>query len=70
MKLFRKPNSKYYWYDVMVRGRRYRASTQETKSVRALRVASMQLASLLQNKTHFQASLLRSVGLLNSFSTG
>jgi hypothetical protein len=31
VKLFRKPKSKFYWYDFTVCGRRYRASTQETK---------------------------------------
>jgi hypothetical protein len=41
VKLFKKPKSKLYWYDFTVRGRRYRASTQETKSVRALQVASL-----------------------------
>ena len=30
-KLFKKPKSKFYWYDFMVRGRRYRASAQETE---------------------------------------
>ena len=49
MKLFRKPNSKFYWYDFTVRGRRYRGSTQETKSVRALKVVSLKLASALEN---------------------
>lgn len=34
VKLFEKPKSKFYWFDFMVRGRRYRGSTQETKSVR------------------------------------
>src|SRR5215469_2944300 len=38
MKLFKKPKSKFYWCDFTVRGHRYRASTQETKSVRALQV--------------------------------
>ena len=47
MKLFKKPKSKFYWYDFTVRGRRYRASTQETKSVRALRAASLKLASVI-----------------------
>ena len=48
MKLFKKPKSKFYWYDFTVRGRRYRASTQETKSVRALQVASLNLASVME----------------------
>ena len=49
MKLFKKPKSKFYWYDFTVRGRRYRASTQETKSVRALQIASLKLASVMEN---------------------
>jgi Calcium binding len=35
VKMFKKPKSKFYWYDFMARGHRYRGSTQETKSVRA-----------------------------------
>jgi hypothetical protein len=49
VKLFRKPRSKFYWYDFTVQGRRYRASTQETKSVRALKIASLKLASVIEN---------------------
>jgi hypothetical protein len=48
-KLFKKHNSKFYWYDFTVRGFRYRGSTQETKSVRALQVASLKLASAMEN---------------------
>lgn len=49
MKLYKKPKSKFYWYDFAVRGRRYRGSTQETKSVRALKAASLKLASVIEN---------------------
>jgi hypothetical protein len=49
VKLFRKPKSKFYWYDFMVRGRRYRGSTQETKSVRALQAASLKLALAMES---------------------
>src|SRR5215470_8038628 len=49
VKLFRKPKSKFYWYDFTVRGHRYRGSTQETKSVRALHAASLRLASVMEN---------------------
>jgi len=49
VKLFRKRKSKFYWYDFTARGRRYRGSTQETKSVRALQVASLKLASVIEN---------------------
>ena len=48
MKLFKKPKSKFYWYDFTVRGRRYRASTQETKSVRALQIASLKLGAVME----------------------
>jgi site-specific recombinase XerD len=48
VKLFRKPKSKYYWYDFTVRGRRYRGSTQETKATRATKVASLKLAEVME----------------------
>ena len=48
MKLFRKPNSRFYWYDFTVRGRRYRGSTQETKSGRTVKAASLKLASVIE----------------------
>ncbi len=44
MKLFRKPKSKFYWYDFTVRGQRYRGSTQETNAARAPKVAGLKLA--------------------------
>ena len=47
MKLFRKRNSRFYWYDFTVRGRRYRGSTQETKSARATKAANLKLASVI-----------------------
>jgi hypothetical protein len=49
VKMFKKPNSKFYWYDFMVRGHRYRGSTQETKSVRAVKAASLKLASVMES---------------------
>jgi len=49
VKLFRKPKSKFYWYDFTVRGFRHRGSTQETRSVRALQVASLKLALVIQS---------------------
>ena len=48
MKLFKKPNSQFYWYDFAVRGQRYRGSTQETKAARAGKIAGLKLASALQ----------------------
>ena len=49
MKLFKNPNSKLYWCDFTVQGRRYRASTQETKPVRTIEIASLKLASVIEN---------------------
>jgi site-specific recombinase XerD len=49
VKMFKKPKSKFYWYDFTVRGFRYRGSTQETKSVRALKIASLKLASVIES---------------------
>ena len=48
MKLFRKPKSKFYWYDFTVRGQRYRGSTQETKATRATKAASLKLAAVME----------------------
>ena len=48
MKLFKKPSSKFYWYDFTVRGRWYGGSTQETKSVQAVKAASLKLALVLE----------------------
>jgi hypothetical protein len=53
VKLFRKPKCKFYWYDFTVRGRRYRGSTQETKSIRAVKAASLKLASVMQERETF-----------------
>jgi hypothetical protein len=48
VKPFKKPKSKFYWY-ITLRGCRYRRSTQKTKSARALQVASLKLASVMEN---------------------
>jgi len=50
VKLFRKPTSKFYWYDFTVRGHRYRGSTQETKAVRASKVAGLKLAQVIEGR--------------------
>lgn len=49
MTLFKKSKSKFYWYDFTVRGCRYRGSTQETKAVRAVQVASLKQALIMEN---------------------
>ena len=50
MKLFRRPNSRFLWYDFTVRGERFRASTQETKLARAGKVAALRLADVLRGQ--------------------
>jgi hypothetical protein len=70
VKLFKKENSKFHWYDFTVRGRRYRGSTQESKSVRALQVVSLKLASVMENTDPLQAGLLFSGILVSGFSIG
>jgi hypothetical protein len=74
VKLFRKPKSKskskFYWYDFTVRGRRYRGSTQEMKSVRALQVASLKLASAMENTDPLPTKPRLPQSLLSGFSIG
>src|SRR4029077_13975095 len=48
VKLFKKPKSKFYWFDFTVRGCRYRGVHKETKSVNALQVASLKLATAME----------------------
>ena len=69
MKLFRKPNSKFYWYDFTVRGRRYRGSTQESKSVRASRVAILKLAPVMENSDPLPGQPI-ALSEFAAFSTG
>ena len=47
MKLFKKKNSKYFWYDFTIRGQRYRGSTGETNEHRASKIAGLKLAAAL-----------------------
>jgi integrase len=49
VKLFKKPKSKFYWYDFTVRGQRLRGSTNETKAARAAKVAGLRLAQVVEN---------------------
>jgi len=48
VELFRKNKSKYYWYDFMVRGERYRGSTKETNETRAQKAAALKLAATIR----------------------
>jgi hypothetical protein len=53
VKLFKKPKSRFYWFDFTVRGQRYRGSTGETTAARATKVASMKLARALEHGNLF-----------------
>lgn len=44
MQLYEKDNSKYWWYDFTVRGKRFRGSTKETNENRASKIASLKFA--------------------------
>lgn len=48
MELFKKPKSKFFWYDFTVRGQRYRASTKETNEARAAKIAALALAKAVE----------------------
>jgi hypothetical protein len=53
VRIFKKPKSRFYWFDFTVRGQRYRESTSETKAVRATKVASMKLAQAVEHGNLF-----------------
>jgi hypothetical protein len=44
VELARRPNSKYWWYDFTVRGKRYRGSTKETNEGRAAKIAALEFS--------------------------
>jgi hypothetical protein len=48
VELFRKNESKYYWYGFTVRGERYRGSTKETNETRAQKAAALKLAATIK----------------------
>lgn len=47
MELFRKNDSRFYWYDFRVRGKRYRGSTKQTNKKRAGRIGALRLSQAL-----------------------
>ena len=48
MELFRKKDSRFYWYDFKVRGKRYRGSTKETNKKRARRIAALGFSQAIE----------------------
>jgi integrase len=49
VELFKKENSKYWWYDFTVRGRRFRSSTKETNEHRAGKIAALKFADACEH---------------------
>lgn len=50
MELLKKKDSKYYWYDFAVAGRRYRGSTKETNEKRAGAIAAIKMSQVIDGK--------------------
>ena len=48
VELFRKNNSKCYWYNFTVRGKRHRGSTKEANETRAQKVTALKLAAAIK----------------------
>src|SRR5215470_8081827 len=63
---FQESNVQILLYDFTVRGRRYRASTQETKPLRAMKAACLKLAALMANTDPLPSKPLHSVSLLSA----
>ena len=47
MELFRKKDSRFYWYDFKLRGKRYRRSTKETNKKRAGKIAALRFSEAM-----------------------
>jgi integrase len=50
VELLSKKDSKYYWYDFTVAGRRYRGSTKQTNGKRAAAIAAIKMSRVLEGK--------------------
>ena len=48
MELFKKKDSRFWWFDFKVRGTRYRGSTKETNEKRAAKIAALKLSQALE----------------------
>jgi hypothetical protein len=47
---FPKKDSRFYWYDFKVRGKRYRGSTKETNKKRAGSVAALRFSQAIEGR--------------------
>jgi integrase len=68
VELFRKPDSRFWWFDFKVRGKRYRGSTKETNSKRAAKISALKLAEAL-NEDGTDPLRVRKVPTLAEFAT-
>jgi len=50
VELLKKKDSKFYWYDFTVAGRRYRGSTKETNEKRAAAIAAIKMSRAMEGK--------------------
>jgi hypothetical protein len=48
VELFKKKDSRFYWYDFKLRGKRYRRSTKETNKKRAGKIAALRLSQAIE----------------------
>jgi len=65
VELFKKRDSRFYWYDFKLRGKRYRSSTKETNQKRAGKVAALRLSQAMGGT----GPLDRKASSLQEFST-
>jgi integrase len=49
VELYKKRNSKYWWYDFTIRGQRFRGSAKETNESRARKIAALRFADACEN---------------------
>jgi integrase len=47
VKIFKRRNSKHWWFDFTVRGKRYRGSTKEVNQARAAKIAALKLSGAM-----------------------
>jgi hypothetical protein len=47
VELYKKTDSRYYWYDLKLRGKRYRSSITETNKKRAGKIAALRLSQTM-----------------------
>jgi hypothetical protein len=47
VELYKKRDSRFYWYDFQWRGKRYRSSTKETNKKRAGKIAALRLSQAM-----------------------